>query len=744
MLSSTAFGILTSLRDALLCPHPGCGVILRKPVSLPCGHNLCAECATVAIDDEDGCSVCEKPCWGKDARTNHHMARVIEHVTSLMDLSEKARTLQGEIVRLEAAVSLEKAKDKQGLDRNTLFGKKRQRQQSPHVARVTSSEEAAAFLVVSLSPAAVQTTANPPSQASERKYRSEQGQHSPAAPLVTPKSQISSPLRRNTIQEVTEINNNTPDTPKSPKSTRKASECPPTPIGSAKLLNNVPPTPTRSVGRNGGGQGEEKLINQSILKESPKKTTPSAGLKKRLAASAVDASQSSEIEATGSSQQAFIVNAGKSAIVNRGSEVIDESNTSWSQRLSANVPKRVLEAEVEIIEIDHVDSSQSDGPVIKRPKIKANSGGQSQHLVEDGSPSSKTLLSVAKASGFESKLRKPLSQGGGRTLNKAVVTSLGHLSAPTSRSGLGTLPLVAGSSTLSAKTLQQHKQKLPPATHGVIVPLESVSFSSRFGQGGAERARRTGKIVLMPSSLSEEEREELKRLVTMLGSRIASIHTKDFDPQIVTHLIVPCVKTSDGILPDKRLCTRTIKYASAVLCGCWVLDIEWVRKCLATKALVNEEDFEAFSDKLVLDPTVSSPLLGRESARSGKKPMLSGRSIYIKEPLCKLSRSELVIALQCAGATILKSDPLEEKATESKRPISEAAPLVITSYDLTIGASGSAIDNERIAYSVAAKRVGLSVVDQLWFLDSISRWKLEDEGRYTLEGICVKSLRKSR
>jgi hypothetical protein len=49
-----------------------------------------------------------------------------------------------------------------------------------------------------------------------------------------------------------------------------------------------------------------------------------------------------------------------------------------------------------------------------------------------------------------------------------------------------------------------------------------------------------------------------------------------------------------------------------------------------------------------------------------------------------------------------------------------------------------------VAYAVAAKRVGLVVVDQLWFLDSVSRWKVEDESRYTLEGVCVKALRKAR
>lgn len=735
MLSATAFSILGSLRNALLCPHPGCNVLLRKPVSLPCGHNLCAECATIAIDDEDGCSVCNKPCWGKDARTNHHMARVIEHVTSLMNFSEKARGLQDEIVRLEAAVATEKTREASASEGLTALSRKRSRQQSPlQEARLSSCEEVeegAALLATSLSPAVVQASSNPLqlSQASERKA---QKLFSPASPVVCV---ISSPTRRAIDSEAAEKLIIEKGSTKSPRSIRVHNlECSPTePI--KEHFDEVVVSPTRSVGRNGEGRREEESPLRKSTRESPKKVASSAVLRKRLATSAVDASQTSEIDATGSQPTFSVAKMSKTAAVSRSIEIIDESNSSWSQRLSSSAVQLPTSTEAQVsrqLLDDLPESSQSDGPVAKRPKAKANNG-QSQRPLDDGSPPSKTLLSVAKASGLA-------TVAPSKPLHKAVLSSLGHLIAPSSRSGIGTLPLVSTSS-LSAKTTQLQKQMPPPPARAIKAPEATTTFSSRFGQGGAERAQRTGKIVLMPSSLSEEERDELKRLVTLIG-RSSSIHTGDFDPSVVTHLIVPCVNSSSGNLAGKRLCTRTIKYASAVLCGCWVLDIEWVRKSLADKALAKEADFEVYSDKLLLDSSISSPQLGRESAQCGKKQMLTGRAIFVKEPLCKLSKAELVIALQCSGTTILKSDPLE--AAASKRPISEAAPLVITSYDLSGGALGSSADNERVAYAVAAKRVGLVVVDQLWFLDSVSRWKVEDESRYTLEGVCVKALRKTR
>jgi len=735
MLSVTAFSILGSLRNALLCPHPGCGVLLKNPVSLPCGHNLCAECATTAIDDQDGCSVCEKPCWGKDARTNHHMARVIEHVTSLVDLSENAQRFQDSIVQLESVVR-EKSKEGSTTEGVAVISKKRRRQQSPlHVTHTNSSEEGAALLATSLSPAAVQASSNPiasSSQASERKKRKVLSPSSPKAGLMLSLSKL-------VIEsEATEKQIDKEVTPRSPRSIRIPHMESPAATKSVTVPAIV--SPTRSVGRNGreasrGGGEDEGLARISVTKESPTKAAASSVvLRKRLATSAVDASQSSEIDPTGSSQPTFpAAKLGKIA-VSRSIEVIDESNASWSQRLSSSAIQRPNEqAPIQILDIDPQDSSQSDGPVAKRPKTKVTKG-QSQLPVDDGSPLGKTLLSVAKASGLtKAAVSKPL--------HRSVISSLGHLSAPSSRSGIGSLPLVSGASLLSTKTTQQHKQMPPPSARAIKAPDATTTFSSRFGQGGAERAQRTGKVVLMPSSLSEDDREKLKNLVSLLG-KSASMHTGDFEPGVVTHLIVPCVKASSGDIEGKRLCTRTIKYASAVLCGCWVLDIDWVQRCLDKKALVPEEEFEVYSDKLLLDPGVSSPQLGRESARSGKKQMLTGRSVFVKEPLCKLSKAELVIALQCSGANILKSDPLE--ATASKRPISEAAPLVITSYDLSGGALGSTADNERVAYAVAAKRVGLFVVDQLWFLDSVSRWKIEDESRYTLEGVCVKALRKTR
>ena len=733
MLSVTAFSILGSLRNALLCPHPGCGVLLKNPVSLPCGHNLCAECATTAIDDQDGCSVCEKPCWGKDARTNHHMARVIENVTSLMDLSENAKGFQDTIVQVESVVR-EKLKEGSTTEGVAVTSKKRRRQQSSlHVTHTNSSEEGAALLATSLSPAAVQASSNPiasSSQASERKNRKVLSPSSPKAGLM------SSPSKRVIESEANEKRIDKEVTPRSPRSIRiPYLESPATkPVTLPAFVS-----PTRSVGRNGReasqGRGEDEgLARISVTKESPTKAASSVVLRKRLATSAVDASQSSEIDPTGSSQPTFLAAKLGKIAVSRSIEVIDESNASWSQRLSSSAIQRPNEqAPIQILDIDPQDSSQSDGPVAKRPKTKVTNG-QSQLPVDDGSPLSKTLLSVAKASGLtKAAVSKPL--------HRSVISSLGHLSAPSSRSGIGSLPLVSGASLLSTKTTQQHKQMLPPSARAIKAPDATTTFSSRFGQGGAERAQRTGKVVLMPSSLSEDDREKLKNLVSLLG-KSASLHTGDFEPGVVTHLIVPCVKASSGDIEGKRLCTRTIKYASAVLCGCWVLDIDWVQRCLDMNALVPEEEFEVYSDKLLLDPGVSSPQLGRESARSGKKQMLTGRSVFVKEPLCKLSKAELVIALQCSGANILKSDPLE--ATASKRPISEAAPLVITSYDLSGGALGSSADNERVAYAVAAKRVGLFVVDQLWFLDSVSRWKIEDESRYTLEGVCVKALRKTR
>lgn len=90
MVSKTSIKYLQDLRTALLCPYEDCESetrMMENTVTLPCGHHFCYDCAIDSIDRYDGCTVCNFPCWGKDAKSNHTMNRMIEQVQKLSQLA---------------------------------------------------------------------------------------------------------------------------------------------------------------------------------------------------------------------------------------------------------------------------------------------------------------------------------------------------------------------------------------------------------------------------------------------------------------------------------------------------------------------------------------------------------------------------------------------------------------------------------------------------------------------------------
>jgi hypothetical protein len=70
--------------------------------------------------------------------------------------------------------------------------------------------------------------------------------------------------------------------------------------------------------------------------------------------------------------------------------------------------------------------------------------------------------------------------------------------------------------------------------------------------------------------------------------------------------------------------------------------------------------------------------------------------------------------------------------------------IVLTSFCYSIGAPGSEAERARAAYAARARAAGVSVVDQLWFLDSVSRWKTEPLSVWEIDGTgVVRGVRKS-
>jgi hypothetical protein len=300
-------------------------------------------------------------------------------------------------------------------------------------------------------------------------------------------------------------------------------------------------------------------------------------------------------------------------------------------------------------------------------------------------------------------------------------------------------------------------------------PAPAPAPAAEAGRGGAERARLQSFVVLCTTGrTSPAQRSELERLAAISGrgSRVVEV----FDPNTVTHLISFALSDAEAAAaaagagvgagagtaaaarptparvpaPAGLVCTRTIKYVMAVLCGCWVVDFSWVVESLRAGRRLPEDAFEFAGDKLRLDPGVRPPRLGREAARDRRPPLLAGWQVFVREPLCRMTAAELKLALECAGAHVTDADPVPTaEATGTAPPSSSTSSstspsfgagqprntLVVTSFDASVAGAAP-----RAAYVAAAKRAGVRVVDQLWFLDSVSRFRVEDPARWEWEG----------
>ena len=80
---------LAALACELRCPR--CSHLFTAPVSLPCAHVLCSDCAHNALAGagvyRNECPVCHKPTYARDLRSNTKVAAVIELFRKLRDAS---------------------------------------------------------------------------------------------------------------------------------------------------------------------------------------------------------------------------------------------------------------------------------------------------------------------------------------------------------------------------------------------------------------------------------------------------------------------------------------------------------------------------------------------------------------------------------------------------------------------------------------------------------------------------------
>lgn len=150
----------------------------------------------------------------------------------------------------------------------------------------------------------------------------------------------------------------------------------------------------------------------------------------------------------------------------------------------------------------------------------------------------------------------------------------------------------------------QHRPQQPAAQQAAAAPMLGTGAAARATAAGEQLASGAGvgparsgharRIVLVGTGLTVQERAALASAAAAIGNgaTVADV----FDPLTVTHVITPVVAGGNAPHPGAgsastsaaipflvsgrplRTCKRTVKYLQGVLCGAWVLTMDWVRE----------------------------------------------------------------------------------------------------------------------------------------------------------------------
>ncbi|CEM15557.1 unnamed protein product [Vitrella brassicaformis CCMP3155] len=138
-----------------------------------------------------------------------------------------------------------------------------------------------------------------------------------------------------------------------------------------------------------------------------------------------------------------------------------------------------------------------------------------------------------------------------------------------------------------ASTRQPHVDRNGPmrASDGAADRRHGTSSggaSSSGGEGGGRvwRGRPRGEVVLLGSSLSNQQQSVLDRFADRSGCRVVPSYSPE-----VTHLIV-----------RSKECRRTVKFLKALLTGKWILAFDWVSRCLSGNRWLSEDGYEVSKD----------------------------------------------------------------------------------------------------------------------------------------------------
>ena len=259
--------------------------------------------------------------------------------------------------------------------------------------------------------------------------------------------------------------------------------------------------------------------------------------------------------------------------------------------------------------------------------------------------------------------------------------------------------------------------------------------------------------MLCGTGLSEESRRLLRRARTHLGNLGGAAEVvDDFDAATVTHIVTQCSpssaasSSSSSSSSSSRVCKRTLKFAQGVLSGCWVVGVEWLSAVVARGAHVAEGPFEVLG--ITQSPACGAPARGRAAVAQRAPPLFAGLTFRLLDPLSRsLSREDAAVLLRAGGGAMAAEAPLAPLPPALRKRTLGVVSMAPEDWGgAGAGGGGASASASASASGAAAQRggrggdlaglrattdaLGLTVVDQLWILDSITALQLQDTAAY--------------
>ncbi|XP_022890588.1 BRCA1-associated RING domain protein 1-like isoform X2 [Olea europaea var. sylvestris] len=212
------------------------------------------------------------------------------------------------------------------------------------------------------------------------------------------------------------------------------------------------------------------------------------------------------------------------------------------------------------------------------------------------------------------------------------------------------------------------------------------------------------------SALSSEDKYLLVKFATMSGATVF----KFWNPK-VTHVIA--ATNAEGA------CSRTSIFLMAIMSGCWILTMDWIKVCMEANHPMNEEPYEVKQDN---HGCCDGPKTGRLRALTNAPKLFHGLNFYFTGDHVPTYKNELIDLVTVAGGTVI--DSMEQMIAQMQETRTTSTCFFVYNFgsqEGCISETASSPYMQRLAKAQnVAKNQDSQVIPHTWILESIAACRL--------------------